>query len=70
MPTINLDNYPKIAQMHSIAGCIPVNIENALKYYGENNYCEIKLLFFCQSRGIPLGFREFSPILAKTFFAE
>ncbi|GAI57141.1 unnamed protein product, partial [marine sediment metagenome] len=65
MSTIDLDKYPKIAQMHSSAGCIPVNIENALKYNGERDYDELKLLCFCQTRNIPLGFKEFSPELAK-----
>ncbi|MHA1232035.1 MAG: C39 family peptidase [Candidatus Helarchaeota archaeon] len=65
MTKIDLIKYPKIIQMHSSAGCIPVNIENALKYYGESNYDELKLLCFCQTRNIPLGFREFSAELAK-----
>ncbi len=65
MPKIDLDKYPKIAQMHASAGCIPVNIENALKYNGEKDYDELKLLFFCQTRNIPLGFKEFGPELAK-----
>ena len=41
MPKIDFEKYPKIIQMHSSAGCIPVNIENALKYYGEKNYDEL-----------------------------
>lgn len=32
MATIDLDKYPKIAQMDP-EGCIPVNIENTLKYF-------------------------------------
>lgn len=31
MSKIDLNKYPKIAQMHPSVGCIPVNIENALK---------------------------------------
>ncbi len=65
MPKIDFEKYLKIIQMHSSAGCIPVNIENALKYYGESNYDELKLLCFCQTRSIPLGFKELSPELAK-----
>ena len=63
MPTIDLDKYLKITQMHP-GGCIPVNIENALKYFNEFNYCEIKLLMFFESRGIPPGFKEFVPKFA------
>jgi len=66
MPKIDFEKYLKIIQMHSSAGCIPVNIENALKYYGESNYDELKLLYFCQTRSIPLGFKELSPELTKT----
>lgn len=65
MSKIDLNKYPKIAQMHASAGCIPVNIENALKYNDERDYDELKLLFFCQTRNIPLGFKELSPELAK-----
>ncbi len=59
MPKIDFEKFPKIIQMHSSAGCIPVNIENALKYYGERDYDELKLLYYCQTRNIPLGFKEF-----------
>ena len=64
MSTIDLDKYPKIAQMHP-GGCIPVNIENALNYLGENNYCEVKLLMFFEGRGMEPGFKEFAPKFAS-----
>lgn len=63
MPTIELEKYPKIAQMDSRNGCIPVNIENTLKYYAENNYCEAKLLLFFISRSMPPNFDQVAPIL-------
>ena len=44
MSKIDLNKYPKIAQMHASAGCIPVNIENALKYNDERDYDELKIL--------------------------
>lgn len=63
MPTIDLDKYPKIKQTDPKRGCIPVNIENALKYYGEDNHDEASLLIFYDN--IPLGFKEAVPHLAK-----
>ena len=65
MPTINLDKYPKIGQNNSLEGCIPVNIENVLKYYDELSFNEKNLLDFYKSQQIPLGFREGAPQLAK-----
>ena len=62
MSTIDLEKYPKIAQMDPRNGCIPVNIENALKYYRENNYCEAKLLFFFISREMLPNFDQSAPI--------
>lgn len=46
MPKIDFVKYPKIRQTDPIYGCIPVNIENALKYFAENNYSEYSLLRF------------------------
>lgn len=63
MPTIDLDKYPKIRQTDLKRGCIPVNIENALKYYGGEKHDEASLLKFYDN--IPLGFKEAVPHLAK-----
>ncbi len=71
MATIDLDKYPKIAQMDP-EGCIPINIENTLKYFDENNYDELKILVFFRKRGISLGFKEtvpyFAPLLPRFKF--
>lgn len=48
MPIIDIENFPKIVQVDAQNGCIPASIENVLKYYGENNYCELKILKFAQ----------------------
>jgi len=63
MPTIDLEKYPQIAQMDPRNGCIPVNIENALKYYGENNYCEAKFLWFFLGWNMKPNFDKSTPIL-------
>jgi hypothetical protein len=63
MPKINLDKFPKIAQMNPRDGCIPVNIENVLKYYGESNYCEAKLLWFFVGWDMRPNFDKSAPIL-------
>ena len=61
MPTIDLERYPRIRQIHPI-GCIPVNIENALKYFGEDNYDEYYFLAFFGSRRMPPNFDQATPI--------
>ena len=63
MPTIDSEKYPKIAQMHPRNGCIPINIENALSYNGENNYCEAKFLGFFVGWNMKPNFDVSTPIL-------
>ncbi len=65
MPTIDLDKYPKIKQTDLKRGCIPVNNENVLKYYGEDNHDEASLLKFYDDNHTPLGFKEAVPHLSK-----
>ncbi len=63
MPKIDLDKYPKIKQTNPQKGCIPVNIENALKYYGENGHDEASLLKYYEEVIKALGFKEAVPHL-------
>ncbi len=65
MPNIDLDKYPKIKQSDPKRGCIPVNIENSLKYYEEDKHNEQSLLKFYDENKIPLGFKEVVPHLEK-----
>ena len=63
MPTINFEQYPYIGQTNPRFGCIPVNIENVLKYFNENNYNERFLLEFYAKNNIPLSFDQALPYL-------
>lgn len=65
MPKIDFVKYPKIRQTDPIYGCIPVNIENALKYFAENNYSEYSLLRFYVENDIKLSFDQALPHLHK-----
>ncbi len=65
MPIIDLEQYPYVGQTNPIYGCIPVNIENALKYFGEKNYNERSLLEFYAKNNIPLSFDQVLPYLEK-----
>jgi len=65
MPKIDLEKYPKIGQTDPIYGCIPVNIENALKYFDEQNYNEEILLRFYRENHIPLSFDQALPHLKR-----
>lgn len=41
---IEMTKFPKIKQTNLNLGCIPVNIENILKYYGNNSFTEAQIL--------------------------
>ena len=68
MYKIDLNSFPKIRQTDLIYGCIPVNIENILKYFGNNNFNEAKILKLFSNRQIEsLSFphiaRDFAPFI-------
>jgi len=65
MREIDLNRYPKIPQTDQRRGCIPVNIENALKYYGEYRYDESSLLNFYDEFIGDLGFKRAVPYLKE-----
>jgi hypothetical protein len=64
MHKIDMNKFPKIRQNDPDKGCIPVNIENILKYYGNNKFTEKKILELYSEKKIKaLGFQ----IIARDF---
>ncbi|KKM99086.1 hypothetical protein LCGC14_1151460 [marine sediment metagenome] len=44
MNKTEMTKFPKIKQTNLNLGCIPANIENILKYYGNNSFTEAQIL--------------------------
>ncbi len=68
MCKIDMNNFPKIRQTDLKYGCIPVNIENILRYFGNNSFTEVKILklFFdrkIESLSFPQVARDFAPFI-------